>query len=415
MGILILARENAIYDSINKVYTFILERQLDPDITQIRIESATFVPSTLTDYPHAVYLCSKTIAKLVKGTHISELTTDHLDRNDILCVLQKDNGSEHFYVLKAPLRLELLRHNYVKEVDVYFTDLNGTRLDGVYVPTPVLGTSDADIETLFNNDEITFLIDTNHQNSVLEQTTNNYADVGDYVGHLYSKFPSDSTKLDFLPNQNNAIIYKQMNVNVKSISGSPTVSWEAMTESNSSNNPESPLLGAFTLLMKTSDPLENLEVLWQNGYIANIYIYGGAIQIKHQSTYHSLVSVLPNREYIIQVYWSHVNTGGLAYDSKYWCRVWDFVTESFTSDETVTFSVTQPPSFEGSRKSYQLSTAQSHLKSDICHFCVSKSTESTRDDIVEYFKLIQSGSATVPSVDPNAVDSKWLAEFRTNS
>lgn len=180
-----------------------------------------------------------------------------------------------------------------------------------------------------------------------------------------------------------------------------------MGESNSANNPDAPLLGAFTLLIKTSNPLENLEVLWDNGYVLDLFISSGAIKVKVGATYYSLVSVLPDREYIVQVYWSHVNTGSLDYDTQYWCRVWDFVTETWATGSTAVIDWTAPPSFESTRKIFSISTAQSHLKSDISNFCVSKSTEATRDSVVEYFKQKYSGSATVPSVDPNGKDAEY--------
>lgn len=60
-----------------------------------------------------------------------------------------------------------------------------------------------------------------------------------------------------------------------------------MNESNSSNNPQDPLQGAFTWAIKTCNPLENLEVLWQSEQL-NLYIYGGQLQIKILSTYYAL-------------------------------------------------------------------------------------------------------------------------------
>ena len=223
----LLHSNDASYNAVKKTWMYSLSQRLRSP-SQMVLENVSFIVSTMTNYPSVVYMRSDSLSRHIRNKHCVQVKDEERadQQVDVLCVLTETHTLGR-YRQRNRVRYRLNPHTWLRQIDIYFTDGAGTKLSGVYTPAQVSGTSDADIEALFDSSEITFLVDCADANSVLEQGTNTNAEVGDYVGHLYSKHPSDVTKLDFVPNQNNAIVYKEMNTNLKSISGSPSVSWEA--------------------------------------------------------------------------------------------------------------------------------------------------------------------------------------------
>ena len=152
--ILLLTRENSSYDSATKTFWFKMDKQLDSSVKVIRIQTFSFQPTTTATYPHGVLVCSETLSNMSMRQHVNVLRdTEHRNETDILCCLHKDNhNSEHIiYTLQHPLTVTLDRRGFVNKIDIYFTDMQGNRLDGDYVPQSTAGPNLSDLTTMHNS------------------------------------------------------------------------------------------------------------------------------------------------------------------------------------------------------------------------------------------------------------------------
>ena len=120
----------------------------------LRIESVSFRPSTSDEYPHGIYLCSKALAALSMRDHCTILRpVRHRDSSNVIACLHKSLSNSHdiVYHLNSPLRLTLDRRSYISDIDIYFTDIDGTKLEGDYVATSTPGTQLSDLETMHDS------------------------------------------------------------------------------------------------------------------------------------------------------------------------------------------------------------------------------------------------------------------------
>lgn len=167
--ILLLTRENSTYDSATKTFWFNLDKQLESDVKHLRFQSFSFQPKTNNEtelsYPHGVLACSATLAKMSLRDHVSVLKdVNHRDDSEVLMCLHKEeqNDCHCIYTLRHPLTMTIDRRGFVNKVDVYFTDMQGNRLEGDYVmATPNVNTIQAisEIDRYFDFNQ---RIDGNH-------------------------------------------------------------------------------------------------------------------------------------------------------------------------------------------------------------------------------------------------------------
>ena len=165
--ILLLTRENSTYDSSTKTFWFNLDKQLAEDVKHLRIQSFSFQAPTKTEetdtYPHGVLACSKVLSDMSLRAHVSVLKdSNHRDDTDVLCCLHKDeqNDCHCIYTLRHPLTMTIDRRGFVNKIDLYFTDMQGNRLEGDYVmATPNVSS----IQALVSSGNITRYYDFNQR------------------------------------------------------------------------------------------------------------------------------------------------------------------------------------------------------------------------------------------------------------
>jgi len=165
--ILLLTRENSTYDSVTKTFWFNLDKQLESDVRHLRFQSFSFQPKTNNEtelaYPHGVLACSATLAKMSLRDHVAVLKdTNHRDDSEVLCCLHKEeqNDCHCIYTLRHPLTMTIDRRGFVNKVDMYFTDMQGTRLEGDYVMATPNVTS---IQALVDSGNVTRYYDFNQR------------------------------------------------------------------------------------------------------------------------------------------------------------------------------------------------------------------------------------------------------------
>ena len=153
--ILILTRENSTYDSDTKTFWFNLDKQLAENVKHLRFQSVSFQPSTVSTYPHGVLVCSRTLTNLSLKQHVSVLKAQGHRNTDVVACLHKENHNDKhvLYTLAAPLTLSLDRRSFVNRIDLYFTDMEGSKLDGDYVAQSTAGPQLSDLETMQRQSE----------------------------------------------------------------------------------------------------------------------------------------------------------------------------------------------------------------------------------------------------------------------
>ena len=137
--ILLLTRENSSYNVATKTFWFNLDKQLDAKVKHVRIQSFSFQPATNDAYPHGVLACSETLSNMSLRQHVNVLRDDnHRYDTDILCCLHKEeqNDCHCIYTLRHPVTLTLDRRGFVSKIDLFFTDMQGNKLDGDFVMRP---------------------------------------------------------------------------------------------------------------------------------------------------------------------------------------------------------------------------------------------------------------------------------------
>ena len=152
--ILLLTRENSTYDSGAKTFWFNLDKQLSNNVKHLRFQTFSFRPSTVTDYPHGILVCSRTLTDLSMKQHVRILKDQgHRNDTDVVACLHKDehNDKHVLYSLAAPLTLTLDRRSFVNRIDIYFTDMAGNKLDWDYVAQSTAGPQLSDLETMHNS------------------------------------------------------------------------------------------------------------------------------------------------------------------------------------------------------------------------------------------------------------------------
>ena len=190
MTILLLTRENSSYNSTTKEFTFNLDKQLEEKVKHIRFQTFSFRPSTAGSYPHGILACSKALSNLSLREHVSVLKdTNHRDDTDVLCCLHKHNhNSEHLvYTLRHPVMMTLDRRSFIKTIDMYFTDMSGTRLDGDYVIEAPASPNAADIEALYVAGSVKIYYDA-QKSGVFERGDGQNTALGEEVAGWSSRF-----------------------------------------------------------------------------------------------------------------------------------------------------------------------------------------------------------------------------------
>ena len=194
--ILLLTRKNASYDSATKTFYFNLDKQLEEKVKHIRFQSFTFRPcTTVADYPHGVLACSSALSNLSMREHVSVLKdSNHHDDTDVLCCLHKveHNTTHVLYQLFHPVMMTLDRRNFIKKIDLYFTDMAGNRLAGDYVAGNGSGPLLSDLEDEFDAGNLKFFFDADLASSYTKEDNTQAAD-GDSINQWKARFPADES------------------------------------------------------------------------------------------------------------------------------------------------------------------------------------------------------------------------------
>ena len=153
------------------------------------------------------------LSNLSMRQHVSVLKdVNHRDDTDVLAVLHKDehNTTGIRYVLAAPVTISLDRRSFVKKIDIYFTDTNGTRLEGDYAPTPVVGTEYSDIEAEHNAGRIGFFADSEALSYYTQDSDDTSpADAVDQTIYQWKARLPDDNSVVFTRSSEDGIVIKQ--------------------------------------------------------------------------------------------------------------------------------------------------------------------------------------------------------------
>ena len=135
---LLLHSSKASWDSAEKAYKWTLSTRLKYP-KALRLEDVSFIPSTTPTYPPVIYLRSKTLAAVIKNKHSTQVVggSDTHDRSiDVLGILQESHATGR-YKLDNPRRFVLTDQAHIGEIDFYFTEPDGTPLNGPYTAPEV--------------------------------------------------------------------------------------------------------------------------------------------------------------------------------------------------------------------------------------------------------------------------------------
>lgn len=180
------------YDATTKKFTVTLDKRVS-NPSQLSVVGASFGASTEASYPLVVYLRSDWAQKLARTKHTVELKgNDHENPSNVLGVLRRHNSDSKF-VLDRPFRFPIHGHTVERVVDFYFTD-GASKLNGVYTPVEVPGTTDAMMEAHVTAGDIVVWIDLSKDGNVLNNSDDQAA-IDDSVSKIISRTPGGSLQM----------------------------------------------------------------------------------------------------------------------------------------------------------------------------------------------------------------------------
>ena len=417
MTILLLSRHNATYDSTTKRFTYAMDKQLDDNIKQLRIESATFRPSTMDSYPHAVFMCSKQLAGLSLRDHCTILkAVGHRDNTEVLCCLHKVLSNTHDIVfqLSSPLRLLLDRRSYLPDIDIYFTDAAGNVLEGNYVATSTPGVQLSELETMHNsgNGNLKFFADCDLESSYVKADGTQASD-GDTVAQWKARYPDDESVV-FSHSSVDGIVLTTFDdeSHIKAVTQNDNGgAWESMFDNDIGF--DFPDTGSLFLLWETDSTPGAYETMVQQSHFFNLVLHNSNFSFRSEnggSQHIVIYNIQASTSYLLEIKWVKGATSGSNFSNAVTLNATKLVLDNNT-DYTGSATVSQRTS--GSKRNIKLSTAQTGMDSKVSSMILlSGDNADQRAKCKEYLEKRWKNQETNPQVDPNAVNADFLCEIR---
>jgi len=415
--ILILTRENSTYDSDTKTFWFNLDKQLAENVKHLRFQSVSFQPSTVSSYPHGVLVCSRTLTNLSLKQHVNVLRAQgHRNDTDVVACLHKENHNDKhvLYSLAAPLTLSLDRRSFVNRIDIYFTDMEGNKLDGDYVAQSTAGPQLSDLETMHNSGSGTLKIfcDADLASSFVAQDDTEAED-GDTVKQWKARYPSDES-----------VVFTQSSVDgiiLTTFDDEPHL--KAVTQNDSGGSYEYLLdtdvgfdigdTGSYYILWETDDSLLAYERIVKQPHFFDFVLHNGNLSLRSgnggaQSPV--IYNIQTNTSYLLEVKWDKGSASGGNHDV---ATTVNATKLDINGNTEYTGSATTSMRSNGNKRHLYLSDAQTGMDSKVSSFILLHGDSSTdRNNCKDYLIKRWKNQSTTPQVDPNAVSSSWLAEIR---
>lgn len=414
MTILILSRENATYSQAEKTFTYSLDKQLDENIKSLRLESVTFRPSTMTTYPHGIFMCSRALAELSMRHHATVLRdVNHRHKTNVLACLHKASN-DVLYHLASPLRIMLDRRAYIRDIDIFFTAPDGTVLDGEYVPVSTAGPQLSDLETMHDDGSgnLLFFMDCDLASSYRKQDDSQAAQ-GDTVKQWVARYPDDES-VAFNQSSVDGLILTTFDdeSHVVCVTTNPAGgAWESMVETDVGFDlPDS---GSLFLLWETDSTPNSYETMVQNNHFFNLVLHNSNLSYRSEDggTQHPVIfNILASTSYLLEIKWIKGATVG----ANFACDMTLNATKLVLNNNTdFTGSTTTSMRTSGSKRRIVFSTAQTGMDSKVSScILLSGHDADQRATCKAYLEKRWRNASTTPEVDPNAVDSSFLCEIR---
>ena len=417
MTLLILSRGNAVYDSTTKVFTYKLDQQLEQHMKHLRIESVSFRPSTSDEYPHGIYLCSKALAALSMRDHCTILrAVRHRDSSDVIACLHKSLSNSHdiVYHLNSPLRLTLDRRSYISDIDIYFTDIDGTKLEGDYVATSTPGTQLSDLETMHDsgNGNLKFFCDCDLESSYVK-ADGTQAAVGDTVAQWKARYP-DNESVVFTHSSVDGIVLTTFDdeSHIKAVTQNDNGgAWESMFDTDIGF--DFPDTGSLFLLWETDSTPGAYETMVNQSHFFDLVLHNSNFSFRSPAdgTQHIVIyNIQASTSYLLEIKWSKGAINGSDFSNALTLNATKLV---LGNNSEYTGSATTTQRLSGSKRNIKLSTAQTGMDSKVSSIILLEGDdEDERAKCKNYLEKRWMNQETNPQVDPNAVNSDYLIEIR---
>ena len=414
--ILLLTRDNASYEASTKTFYFNLDKQLKEGVKHIRFQSFSFRPSTATSYPHGILACSRALSNLSLREHVTVLKdANHRDDTDVLCCLHKENhNTEHLlYTLAHPVTMSLDRRSFIKKIDLYFTDMAGTRLDGDYVVEAPASPNAADIQALYSGVFVRLFFDA-QQAGAFERGDGETTRVGEDVATWTSRFRETEWLGDMVSSEVELGNFIQPHV-VSIQENAVGTHNDFMRQSNVGFT--IPDTGSLFALFETPSSLPSTERMHSAKRQFILFLNStGALGVKSSVAPGTVTDMITGIEtsqpYLVELRYT-VIAGSPHNTANYIMHLTKLLT---TGHSEFTASVTgiDAHSTTGNGTTFEIGTnSVDHLKMKYSSCILLEGTNAThRAQCKEFLIKKWEGVETETVAVPGAVSSKWLAEIR---
>jgi len=413
--ILLLTRSNASYDSTTKTFTFNLDKQLQNKVKHLRFQSLSFRPSTASSYPHGVLVCSTTLSNVSLRQHVTILKdTNHRDDTDVLCCLHKENhNTEHvLYTLRHPIMMSLDRRSYFKNIDLYFTDMAGVRLDGDYVIEAPASPNAADIQALYSGVFVRLFFDA-QQAGAFERGDGETTRVGEDVAIWTSRFRETEWSGEEVSSEVELGNFIQPHV-VSIQENAVGTHNDFMKQTNVGFT--IPDTGSLFALFETPGSLPTSERMHSAKRQFILFLDSGALGVKSSVAPGTVTPMITGIEtsqpYLVELQYT-VIAGSPHNTANYTMNLTKLLT---TGHSEFTASVTgiDAHSTTGNGTTFEIGTnSVDHLKMKYSSCILLEGTNAThrtqcKDFLIKKWEGVETETVAVPG----AVSSNWLAELR---
>jgi hypothetical protein len=398
---LLLHSQDAGYDTTTKKYAFTLDRRVDKPTT-LRVVKAHYSATTMAEYPLVVYLRSDALHRLIGAKHTLRLkNNNHEATENILCTLAETDRGTRYSATAEGRRFKTDPHIPMTTIDVYFTD-NATILPGIYSAPLVPGVSETQLEALFGNG-IHYFVDMDKPGAFLDGAGQEQTVAGDPIGSIDCRYPADGT-YRFTTAYN--MTWELINAYVKGATGDG--SW-AYTQDATNAPADVFAAGSYVFLIKTPANVVNYEVGWVSQGLQLVFL-GNSLCMHSNQANSVLVGVLQSTDYLIRIDVVRSTNGDGTQNGTY-----DTTLEKLSDNSTITNQLVltnmaaNNQIFNASLTQHKISTAQTHL--DTRYGSFAHCSTANAPTLMSYLRQKYNNEATVPVVDPDAVDASWFLEL----
>lgn len=425
MGILVLSRENSSYDPVTKKYMFNLDKPLEDHIKVIKIETASFKPATSDEYPHGVLLCSTALSTISAKDHATVLrSSNHRDHSDVLACLHlvEHNTTGIRFQLTSPIKLKIDRRDYFKAIDIYFTDLNGNKLAGDYVPVSDPGSNLEDIQAEHTAGRIGFFCDSEtFDNYIMDSDDTSVVDAVDQTVYQWKATLPDDSSVIFTRSSEDGIVLKQFTkpADTTQVYGITTNgsggAYEFMLDSDLGFDLADS--GSLAMLWETDATLPGLEIIFQCGPLFNLVLMGQNLCIHgvNPSWYHTVIqNIQASTSYLVRLDWTLTGNSGGKNIFDYTVYLTGLSADGNHSEYQNSLTGIKRTANSAQRKQLYIGTAQTTLDSlfGSLIYCTDTGTATTKAHCKSFLIKQWRSQSTQPSVDPNAINASFLTEMR---